>query len=101
MSPWNASAATIPDRLRWRWLAGARRLDAQDGGRLRLELNRRVIDAEARVHDGVQGLQQALAVADVVHDDVGAHGLAPGRERPHVQIVYAAHARHGRHRLLD
>ncbi len=37
-----------------------------------------------------------LAVAHVVHHHVGAHRLAPRRERPHVQVVDAPHARTAR-----
>src|SRR6266850_2596837 len=82
-------------------LGRARSLDPENRGRLRLELDRGVVDAEAGVQDRVERLEQSLAVTDVVHDDVGAHGLALRGEGPHVQVVHAADARHRAHRVLD
>src|SRR5206468_4673307 len=82
-------------------LGRARSLDPEHRGWLRLELDRGVVDAEAGVHDGVERLQQALAVTDVVDDDVGAHGFALRRERPHVQVVDATHTRYRAYRVLD
>src|SRR5437870_570248 len=53
-----------------------RALDPEDPRRLGLHLDRRVIDAEPRVEHGVERLEQPLALADVVDDDVRAHRLA-------------------------
>jgi hypothetical protein len=76
-------------------------LNLEHRRRLRLDLDRRVVDAEVRVEHGVERFQQALALAHVVDDHVGAHGLAPRGQRPHVEVVHAADARHPRHGLLD
>src|SRR3989338_128587 len=84
-----------------RRLDRTRPLDAQHPGRLGLDLDRRVIDAEARVEALVELAQQPLALAHVLDDDVGAHRLATGGQRPDVEIVHPPHPADAPHRLLD
>jgi len=53
-----------------------RRGDLQQRGRLLFDLQRRVIDAEARVEDDVQLVEDPVGRRVRRDDDVGAHGLA-------------------------
>ena len=48
-----------------------------------------MVDAEARVEHHVQLVQDPARRRARLDLDVGAHGLAPGGERPHVEIVHA------------
>src|ERR1051326_6311497 len=77
------------------------RPDLEDRRWLGIELDRRVVDPEARVEHRVQRVEDPVVLAHVADDHVRAHRLAPRRQRPHVQVVHAPHAGHARHRLLD
>src|SRR3979409_2367566 len=69
--------------------------DLQERGRFGLDLERGVVDAEARVQDDVKLLEDLVGRRAGLDHDMSAHGLAPRGERPHVQIVDAAHANGG------
>src|SRR5262249_44625296 len=94
--------------LWWGWLASLAAwlcawlwCDPEPAGRLSLDLDRRVVDAESGGQDHVQVLEDAILRGIRGDDHVGAHRLASGREGPDVEIVDALDARRRAERRLD
>src|SRR5450755_3848883 len=70
-------------------LRAGMRLDLQGGlrGRLVVNLQRRVADAEALAHVLLEDPPQLVAVVACAHDDVGRQRRKARGDLPHVQVV--------------
>src|SRR5215216_5741233 len=105
---WIDSRSCSCSSVKMKWRSGAvatamgRTLfDVEELAPLVLDLQRRVVDAEALAQQGLQVPADGVAVVVGAHEHVRGQGREAGGDLPDVQVVHLADTADGDHRAPD